>query len=327
MKFSQWLKDLDYELLQGNPDVEVEDVVYDSRKARSGAVFVCTVGTRVDSHDFIAEVVEKGVTVLVLERRVSVPEGVTAIFVHSAREALAVLSAARFDYPARRMVTIGVTGTKGKTTTTHMIKAILEACGKKVGMIGTTGIVIGEKVTPTANTTPESYQLHQAFYQMAEEGCEYMVMEVSSQAFKMHRVDGLTFDYGLFTNISPDHIGPDEHENFDEYLHYKSLIFQRSKVGIMNGDDEHFEEAVKDASCKLYSFSLDREGTSFKAENIRYVAQSDFVGLEFDVKGIYELAVRVNIPGRFNVANALAAVSVLSFLNLPRKRSVMDWNI
>ena len=320
MKFSQWLKDLDYELLQGNPDVEVEDVVYDSRKARSGAVFVCTVGTRVDSHDFIAEVVEKGVTVLVLERRVSVPEGVTAIFVHSAREALAVLSAARFDYPAKRMVTIGVTGTKGKTTTTHMIKAILEACGKKVGMIGTTGIVIGEKVTPTANTTPESYQLHQAFYQMAEEGCEYMVMEVSSQAFKMHRVDGLTFDYGLFTNISPDHIGPDEHENFDEYLYYKSLIFRRSKVGIMNGDDEHFKEAVKDASCKLYSFSLDQEGTSFKAENIRYVAQSDFVGLEFDVKGIYELAVRVNIPGRFNVANALAAVSVLSFLNLPKEK-------
>ena len=320
MKFSQWLKDLDYELLQGNPDVEVEDVVYDSRKARSGAVFVCTVGTRVDSHDFIAEVVEKGVTVLVLERRVSVPEGVTAIFVHSAREALAVLSAARFDYPARRMVTIGVTGTKGKTTTTHMIKAILEACGKKVGMIGTTGIVIGEKVTPTANTTPESYQLHQAFYQMAEEGCEYMVMEVSSQAFKMHRVDGLTFDYGLFTNISPDHIGPDEHENFDEYLYYKSLIFRRSKVGIMNGDDEHFKGAVKDASCKLYSFSLDQEGTSFKAENIRYVAQSDFVGLEFDVKGIYELAVRVNIPGRFNVANALAAVSVLSFLNLPKEK-------
>ena len=136
----------------------------------------------------------------------------------------------------------------------------------------------------------------------------------------MHRVDGLTFDYGLFTNISPDHIGPDEHENFDEYLYYKSLIFQRSKVGIMNGDDEHFKEAVKDASCKLYSFSLDQEGTSFKAENIRYVAQSDFVGLEFDVKGIYELAVRVNIPGRFNVANALAAVSVLSFLNLPKEK-------
>ncbi|MDF2886017.1 MAG: UDP-N-acetylmuramyl-tripeptide synthetase [Lacrimispora sp.] len=320
MKFSQWLKDLEYELLQGDLDVEVEDVVYDSRKARSGAVFVCTVGTRVDSHDFIPEVVEKGVTVLVLERRVSLPEGVTAIFVHSAREALAVLSAARFDYPAKRMVTIGVTGTKGKTTTTHMIKAILEACGKKVGMIGTTGIVIGQKVTPTANTTPESYRLHQAFYQMAEEGCEYMVMEVSSQAFKMHRVDGLTFDYGLFTNISPDHIGPDEHENFDEYLYYKSLIFKCSKVGIMNGDDEHFDEAIKDASCRMYSFSLDKAGTSFKAENIRYVAQSDFVGLEFNVKGAFELSVRVNIPGRFNVANALAAVSVLSFLDLPKEK-------
>ena len=320
MKFSEWLKDLEYEVLQGSLDVDVEDVIYDSRKAKSGSVFVCTVGTRIDSHEFIPEVVKAGVTVLVLERRVNVPKGVTAIFVHSAREALAVLSAARFGYPAKRMVTIGVTGTKGKTTTTHMIKAVLEACGKKVGMIGTTGIVIDQEVTPTTNTTPESYQLHEAFHQMAEAGCEYMVMEVSSQAFKMHRVDGLMFDYGLFTNISPDHIGPDEHESFEEYLYYKSKIFQCCKVGIMNGDDEHWAEVVKDAACSLYSFSLDKDGTDFKAEQIRYVSEPDFVGLEFGVKGRYELSVRVNIPGRFNVANALAAVSVLSFLNLPEEK-------
>ena len=147
-----------------------------------------------------------------------------------------------------------------------------------------------------------------------------MVMEVSSQAFKMHRVDGIVFDYGLFTNISPDHIGPDEHESFEEYLYYKSRIFHCCKVGIMNKDDEHFEAVVKDAPCKLYTFSMETERTDFKAENIRYVAQPDFMGLEFDVKGSYELPVRVNIPGRFNVANALAAVSVLSFLDLPKDR-------
>ncbi len=273
MKFREWLKDLKYEVLQGSLDVEAEDVIYDSRKARKGVVFVCMKGTRTD----------------------------------------------RFDYPAEKMVTIGVTGTKGKTTTTHMIKTILEACGKKVGMIGTTGIVIGQDVTPTMNTTPESYELHLAFSRMVEAGCEYMVMEVSSQAFKMHRVDGICFDYGLFTNISPDHIGPDEHQDFEEYLFYKSRIFCCSKVGIMNGDDEHWEEVVKDASCKLYSFSMDKDGTDFKAEDIRYIAQPDFVGLEFDIKGTCELSVRVNIPGRFNVANALAAVSVLSFLDLPKE--------
>lgn len=320
MKFKEWLKDLRYEVIQGSLDVEVEEVIYDSRKAREGAVFICMKGTKVDSHEFIPSVAEAGVKVLVVERKVPVPDGVTAVLVHNAREALALLSAARFDYPAKKMVTIGVTGTKGKTTTTHMIKTILESCGKKVGMIGTTGIVIGQTVTPTKNTTPESYELHEAFRNMSDAGCEYMVMEVSSQAFKMHRVDGITFDYGLFTNISPDHIGPDEHDDFEEYLSYKSRIFQCSKTGIMNRDDSHWAEVIKDASCDLYSFSMDKEGTDFKAENIHYVSQPDFVGLEFDVKGRFELSVRVNIPGRFNVANALAAVSVLSFFDLPKER-------
>lgn len=320
MKLKEWLKDLKYEVLQGHLDIDAEDVIYDSRKAREGAVFVCITGTRTDSHEFIPDVIKAGVKVLVVEREVKLPEGITAIRVDNAREALAFLSAARFGYPARKMITIGVTGTKGKTTTTHMIKAILEACGKKVGMIGTTGIVIGEKVIPTVNTTPESYQLHEAFSQMAEAGCEYMVMEVSSQAFKMHRVDGISFDYGLFTNISPDHIGPGEHEDFEEYLYYKSQIFHCSKVGIMNRDDEHFDAVVKDAPCRLYTFSMEKEDSDFKAGHIHYVSLPDFMGLEFDVKGIYELSVRVSIPGRFNVANALGAVSVLSFLNLPKDR-------
>ena len=166
MKFKEWLKDLTYEVIQGSLDVNAEDVIYDSRKARKGVVFVCMKGTRTDSHDFIPDVVAAGTEILVVERKTEIPDGVTAVLVHNAREALALLAAARFGYPAEKMVT----GTKGKTTTTHMIKTILEACGKKVGMIGTTGIVIGQEVTPTVNTTPESYELHQAFSRMAEAG-------------------------------------------------------------------------------------------------------------------------------------------------------------
>lgn len=320
MKLTEWLQDLDYKVLQGSTECEVEDVVYDSRKAKKGAVFLCTRGTRVDSHDFIPEVIKAGVKVLVVERPVALPADVTVILVPNAREALARLSAARFGWPAKRMITIGVTGTKGKTTTTHMIKTILEACGKKVGMIGTTGIVMGDQVTPTMNTTPESYDLHKAFRQMVDAGCEYMVMEVSSQAFKMHRVDGITFDYGLFTNISPDHIGPDEHKDFDEYLFYKSRIFHCCRTGIMNRDDEHFQQVVQEADCRLYSFALDETEADFRAENIRYVSQPDFVGLEFDVRGACSLDVRVSIPGRFNAANALAAVSVCSLLGLPKDK-------
>lgn len=319
MVIKDWLKELQYEVIQGDLDAEVDDVVYDSRKAREHVVFVCTRGTKIDSHEFIPDVVKAGVKVLVVEREVEIPEGVTAIRVHSSREALALLSAARFGYPAEKMITIGVTGTKGKTTTAHMIKAILEACGKKVGMIGTTGIVIGSEVTPTVNTTPESYQLQESFDRMRKAGCEYMVMEVSSQAFKMHRVDGIRFDYGLFTNISPDHIGPDEHADFEEYLHYKSMLFERCNTGIMNADDEHCGQVVKAAACDLAYFSLEKKA-DFMAEGIHYVSAPDFVGLEFFVKGRYELEARVNIPGKFNVYNALAAISVCSYLDLPKER-------
>lgn len=319
MVVKDWLKELQYEVISGDLDVEVDDVVYDSRKAREHVVFVCTRGTKTDSHEFIPEVVKAGVRVLVVERQVEIPKGVTAIRVHSSREALALLSAARFGYPAEKMITIGVTGTKGKTTTAHMIKAILEACGKKVGMIGTTGIVIGGEVTPTVNTTPESYRLQESFDQMVKAGCEYMVMEVSSQAFKMHRVDGIRFDYGLFTNISPDHIGPDEHADFEEYLRCKSMIFERCKIGFMNADDGHCCEVVKHAACDLSYFSLEKEA-DFTAEGIHYVSAPDFVGLEFGVKGRCEMKVRVNIPGKFNVYNALAAISVCSCLDLPKEK-------
>lgn len=319
MKFREWLEELEYDVISGDLDIEVEDVIYDSRKAREHVVFVCTKGTKVDSHEFIPEVVKAGVRVLVVERQADIPAGVTAIRVHSSREVLAHLSAARFGYPQEKMITIGVTGTKGKTTTTHMIKAILESCGKKVGMIGTTGIVIGSEVTPTMNTTPESYQLFESFERMAQAGCEYMVMEVSSQAFKMHRVDGIRFDYGLFTNISPDHIGPDEHADFNEYLYYKSQLLDRCRIGIVNRDDEHYHEIIKDASCELTSFSLEQEA-DFMAKQIHYVSEPEFVGLEFNVSGRYALEARVNIPGRFNVYNALAAISVCSFLDLPREK-------
>ena len=277
-----WLNELDYELVRGSLDAEVTEVVYDSRKAVPGAVFVCMAGTRVDSHCFVPDVLRAGVRVLVTERDVEeelAASGltedemgrVTILKTAEGRKSLALLSAARFGYPATGMITIGVTGTKGKTTTTHMIKAILEAAGKKVGMIGTTGTVINGQVTPTMNTTPESYELHQSFAKMAEAGCQYMIMEVSSQGIKMHRVDGISFDYGIFTNISPDHIGPDEHADFAEYLYCKSRLLNMCRIGLVNLNDGHFKEIVKDASCRLYTYRVkeDRETKAdFEAQSL-----------------------------------------------------------
>ena len=270
MMIKDWLEGLDYTLLQGSLETEADEVVYDSRKAAPGAVFICMKGTKIDSHDFIPQVVGAGVNILVVERPVEAPEGVTVIRVENGREALAILAAARFGNPSRKLTMIGVTGTKGKTTTTHMIKTILETAGKKTGMIGTNGVYIGGEHYPTVNTTPESYDLHKYFAQMAEAGCDCCVMEVSSQAFKMHRVAGILFDYGIFTNISPDHIGPDEHEDFEEYLGCKKQLFYQSRHGLINVDDEHFQEIVKDIPCEWRSFGL-KQGAGYQAEDIHYV--------------------------------------------------------
>ncbi len=335
MMIKDWLHGLEYELLQGSLDMEVQEVVYDSRKTAPDAMFVCMAGTKVDSHQFIPQVLEAGVRVLVVERPVTVGGDVTVIQTANGRQALAILSAARFGRPAAKLQMIGVTGTKGKTTTTHMIKAILEAAGKKTGMIGTNGVYIGKQHYPTVNTTPESYDLHRFFSMMADAGCQCCVMEVSSQAFKMHRVDGIVYDYAVFTNISPDHIGPDEHEDFQEYFDYKTQIFSQSRYGLINLDDEHGKEiaAKVPESCVWEGFCLgDHEGSIrsdadypglagiYKAERIRYVSDADFVGLEFRVSGAVEIPVRVSIPGRFNVANGLAAAAVCSRLGVPAEK-------
>lgn len=319
MDLKSWLQGLDCELIQGTEEREVTDVVYDSRKAKAGDVFVCMKGTKIDSHSFIPAVLEQGVKVLVAEVPVTVPEDITVIKVTDSRAALAHLSAARFGNPARKMIMVGVTGTKGKTTTTHMMKMILEASGKKTGMIGTNGVLIGESRFPTVNTTPESYQLHEYFDRMVREGCECCVMEVSSQALKMHRVDGIVFDYAVFTNISHDHIGPDEHENFEEYLSCKKSLFQQAKQAFINRDDERFDEIVRDLPCAWESFGIGGEG-GIAASDIRYVAEPDFVGLEFTINARPAERIRVSIPGRFNVYNALAALTVCDSMGLPAER-------
>lgn len=319
MKFKNWLEELPYKLLQGSLDVEVHDVVYDSRKAGPGCVFVCMRGANVDSHKFIPDVVSKGVSAIVAEHPVEAPESVAVIEVENGRNALSLLSAARFDYPLRKMISIGVTGTKGKTTSTYMIKSILEASGQKTGLIGTNGAIIGDNHYPTKNTTPESYILQEYFAKMVEEGCRYVVMEVSSQSYLMHRVDGIFFDYGIFLNISNDHIGPNEHADFDEYLYYKKQLLKNCKTALVNRDDPHFDAIIEDAKADILTFSLEQKA-DFTADDIHYVREHDFVGVEFNTHGLYESDLKIGIPGKFNVDNALAAVGVCSFFNLPKEK-------
>ena len=325
MKLMEWLSELEYELIQGNLEEEVREVVYDSRKAEPGCVFVCMRGANIDSHRFIPDVVSRGCRVIVCEEKPDVPAEITVLRVADGRDALAHLSAARFGYPARKMTTIGVTGTKGKTTTTYMIKSILEACGQKTGLIGTNGIVIGDEHTPTENTTPESYILQQSFARMAEEGCRYMVMEVSSQSYKMRRVNGIHYDYAIFMNIANDHIGPNEHADFAEYIGFKKCLLKNSDIALVNRDDAHFDEIVEGASAKIVTFSTEGTG-DFVADDIRYIRDHDFVGVDFLMHDnrpeakIPENRLRVSVPGRFNVTNALAAAAVCSWFDLPAEK-------
>ena len=203
------------------------------------------------------DVIAKGAKTLVVEDDVKAPSDVTVVKVKDTRYAMAFISAAYFGHPAEKLKTIGITGTKGKTTTTYMVKSILENAGYKVGLIGTIEAIIGDEVIPAANTTPESYVIQDYFHRMVEAGCDCVVMEVSSQGLMLHRTQGFVFDYGIFTNIEPDHIGPNEHRDFDHYLSCKSMLLRQCKVGIVNRDDEHFERPYLSAG-NLWIFTRGR---------------------------------------------------------------------
>lgn len=309
------LEGMEYEVLQGSLEIGIRDIIYDSRKDCTGAAFVCISGTKVDAHDFIPQVVEKGAAAVIVEREVPVDGSVTVVKVPDARLALAELSAAHFGHPTRHMITIGLTGTKGKTTSTYMLKSILEAAGKRVGLIGTNGAVINGKHYVTNNTTPESYELQQYFRQMVDEGCEYMIMEVSSQGLKMHRVGGIMFDIGVFTNISPDHIGPNEHADFEEYLSCKGRLFTMCRTGIVNRDDPHWEQVVEGHTCRLVTFGQSPEA-DYYADGIEHRKKGSFMGIGFQLEGRSSFPVEVSIPGLFSVYNALSAISAARELGI-----------
>ena len=305
----QLLERLEYECVQGSLDKEITDLIYDSRKAATDSLFVCVKGTTVDGHSFAADVVQKGATVLVVSEDVNVPETVTVVKVADTRYALALLSAAWFDYPAEQLKVIGITGTKGKTTTTYMVKSILEGAGYKVGLIGTIEAIIGDKVIPSANTTPESYLIQKYFREMADIGCDCCVMEVSSQGLMMHRTAGFTFEMGIFTNIEPDHIGPNEHASFGEYLACKSLLFRQCKIGILNADDKHYQDILKDHTCTVETFGFSKEA-DLRAENMQLIHKPGYLGVAYHVSGLLDFDVEIDVPGKFSVYNSLTAIAV-----------------
>ena len=309
MKLSCLLEEMEYECVQGTLDREITTLVYDSRKVEKDSAFVCISGAVCDGHDFAQEVAKKGAAVLFVEKDVEVPEEVTVIRVQNTRLALAQTSAAYFRHPAKELITIVITGTKGKTTATYMVRSILEASGFKTGLIGTIETIIGEEKIPSANTTPESYVVQESFRKMADAGCKCVVMEVSSQGLMLHRVGGFIFDYGIFTNLEPDHIGPNEHKDLQDYIHCKSLLFRQCKQGIFNADDSHLEEILKGHTCEVetYGFSANAD---MCASDVHLFDKGGSLGVAYHMSGLLDMDVEIDIPGKFSVYNSMTAIAI-----------------
>lgn len=309
MKLMKLLERVTYTCLRGSMDVEVTDVVNDSRKVKKGSLFLCIRGAVTDGHKYAADVAEKGASVLVVEEPVQTVPGVTVIQVQDTRMAMALIAAAWYEYPAENLKVIGVTGTKGKTTTTYMVKSILESAGYKVGLIGTIEAIIGDERIPANNTTPESITIQEYFSRMVKAGCQIVVMEVSSQGLMLHRTAGFLFEIGIFTNIEPDHIGPAEHTSFEDYMECKSRLFRQCKVGILNGDDVHLEKILEGHTCSVETYGFN-ERADLRAVDAHLVTRPGYLGVAYSLQGMLNFDVEIDIPGKFSVYNSLAAIAI-----------------
>lgn len=312
-QLKELLGNLPCEWICGKTGQSVTEVVYDSRKVQKGCLFICITGANVDGHDYAEEVVEKGAAALLVSKEPNLSEekkkDITIIKVEDTRYAMAHIGAAYYGYPAEQLKIIGITGTKGKTTTTYLIKSILENAGHKVGLVGTIEAIIGDTVIPADNTTPESFVLQQYFRRMVEAGCDTVVMEVSSQGLMMHRTQGFLFDIGILTNVEPDHIGPNEHASFEEYMACKGLLFRQCRIGIVNRDDVHTQTVIQGHTCSIETYGFE-EGADLRAQNSKLVHKPGSLGVSFEVTGLMTMQAEIATPGKFSVYNALTAIAV-----------------
>lgn len=301
MKLSEVLKGIKtYDIYE---DKEVNFITDDSRKVSEGCVFVCIKGNRFDGHDVAAEMLSKGAVCVVCERDLGLPD---QIVVENTRKAISLLCANFFGNPAGKIKLIGITGTNGKTTTAFLIKNMLEKIGCKTGLIGTVKNMAGDKEFPAALTTPESFELHSLFNEMVKEGCEYCVMEVSSQALTQYRVEGLHFAAGVFTNLTQDHL--DYHGTFENYAEAKSMLFTESDICILNLDDEYAMSMLRNTKGRMVTYSVNQDESDYTAKYIRY--KNDGIEYELVTMGYVE-RVKVGIPGEFTVYNSMAAAVTL----------------
>ena len=315
MKLKELLEGI--EVLDATADMEMEipHVSYDSRATQPGDLFVAMTGFAADGHAFIGKAMAAGASAVLCQKQPEDP-AVPYVRVADSRRALAEVGANFFGHPADSMTMVGVTGTNGKTTTTYLLKSILEqAAGAKVGLIGTNQNIIGEEIIPTERTTPESFELQRLFAQMRDAGCTHVVMEVSSHALALDRVYGVHYAVGIFTNLTQDHL--DFHKTMEAYCDAKAILFRNCDVGVCNADAPWTERLLKDATCRKFSYA-EQAAADLRAENV--CLEADHVAFDAVTKE-KSVPIRVNIPGGFMVYNTLDVLGAALMLGIPLEKS------
>ncbi len=309
MKLSEMLKNVNVKEIIGSTDVNISGIAFNSSEVKAGFVFVCIKGLKADGHTFARDAIDKGAVAVIGEY---VPSDIASniIIVDDTRLALAMLSAAFYDYPFKKFSLVGITGTNGKTTTTYLVKSVLESKGYKVGLIGTNQNMIGDEVIPSNHTTPDSLELMKLFQSMADEGADYVVMEVSSHSLAQDRVAACHFSAAALTNVTQDHL--DYHGTMENYIEAKKELFTMCDIAVLNADDDATEVILKGTKCPVIKYSQ-KADSDMRAENVFMDEKGIGFDLEYDGK---KERFTLSIPGQFTVYNALTAIGLLKALGL-----------
>ena len=316
MVLKKLIKNLKYIKIIGNENIQILNLTIDSRKVQKGYMYAAIKGFNVDGHKFIKNAIDSGASLILCEDIDSIEqnENVTILQVENTRKALATIAKNFYNNPTNNINLIGVTGTNGKTSTTYFLEQVLLEYKKSVGVIGTIEIRENGKKLDfdfATSTTPDTIELNQLFNTMKNDNIDNIVMEVSSHALELYKVEECNFNIGIFTNLTQDHL--DLHKNMQNYCNAKSKLFNMCKIGIINADDEYAEEIIKNSKCKIFKYSIEKE-SDLKAINIQYFM--DKVTFDININNKIESFI-LNIPGRFSVYNALAVIGASIMQNIP----------
>lgn len=318
MELKRLFQNISHVLIKGTLEIDIKDLIIDSRKVSPNTLFIAIDGSNSDGHDYIKDAISNGAAAILVSKDVEVEEDVTVIKVENTNKILSKLSMTFFNYPQSKLKTIAITGTKGKTTTSFMIKKIIEKSNHSCGVIGTTGVYINDIYYPLKNTTPGPYDIFKYMNEMVQNKIEYVVMEVSSQALKYNRVNDIIFDYGIFTNLTKDHIGEFEHDSMEDYIKSKAKLFNQSNYGIFNMDDDHFYDMVSGGDAQINTFGYN-DKADLKAEKLDLIRKGDFVGIKLTTSGVINDTFEISTPGKFSSYNAMAAILTCYKLGIDTK--------